>query len=309
MNSFLRPSHWSVVLTLVSASFVSVFAADPPKPLHDLLVIGGGYHDYARQKDILKAGIEERAYVDVELAYVPAANTEERAQFEIFSKPDWAKPYDIIIHDECSAGITNLEYIAKILEPHKTGLPAVFLHCAMHSYRSAGWVANAPSMTPWFELTGLQTTGHGAQRPIELTMLDDQNPITKGMTNWTTVNEELYNNIARKLLDTATPMIRGKQGTSETVVAWGNLYNGKAKVFGTTIGHNNMTVSDPRYLDLVTRGLLWAAGKLEPAYLKPAPKATGSIDLLPTDSEIAALLTKDTLALLAEQSDAECGCQ
>ena len=140
-------------------------------------------------------------------------------------------------------------------------------------------------------------------------MLDDQNPITKGMTNWTTVNEELYNNIARKLLDTATPMIRGKQGTSETVVAWGNLYNDKAKVFGTTIGHNNLTVSDPRYLDLVTRGLLWAAGKLEPAYLKPAPKATGSIDLLPTDSEIAALLTKDTLALLAEQSDAECGCQ
>jgi type 1 glutamine amidotransferase len=32
-------------------------------------------------------------------------------------------------------------------------------------------------------------------------------------------------------------------------------------VFSTTIGHNNATVADARYLDLVTRGLLWACGK------------------------------------------------
>jgi type 1 glutamine amidotransferase len=38
--------------------------------------------------------------------------------------------------------------------------------------------------------------------------------------------------------------------------------SGKARVFSTTLGHNNATVADPRYLDLVTRGLLWACGKL-----------------------------------------------
>ena len=46
------------------------------------------------------------------------------------------------------------------------------------------------------------------------------------------------------------------------VVVWTNEYNGKAKVFGTTLGHNNATVQDPRYLDLVTRGLLWSTGHL-----------------------------------------------
>jgi len=46
------------------------------------------------------------------------------------------------------------------------------------------------------------------------------------------------------------------------VVAWINDYHG-TRVFSTTIGHNNATVEDARYLDLVTRGLLWACGKLD----------------------------------------------
>ena len=47
----------------------------------------------------------------------------------------------------------------------------------------------------------------------------------------------------------------------ETVVAWANQYD-QTRVFSTTVGHNNDTVADARYLDLVTRGLLWSCGKL-----------------------------------------------
>jgi len=36
----------------------------------------------------------------------------------------------------------------------------------------------------------------------------------------------------------------------------------KSKVFATTLGHNNATMEAPVYLDLVTRGLLWACDKL-----------------------------------------------
>jgi type 1 glutamine amidotransferase len=82
------------------------------------------------------------------------------------------------------------------------------------------------------------------------------------------VREELYNNI--KVFPTAHPLARGKQmvkqkdGTEKAVdyvVVWANDY-GKTRVFSTTLGHNNATVSDARYLDLVTRGLLWSCGKL-----------------------------------------------
>ena len=47
---------------------------------------------------------------------------------------------------------------------------------------------------------------------------------------------------------------------------------GKTKVFATTLGHNNETVADARYLDFVARGLLWAVGKLDETHLKPAAK-------------------------------------
>jgi type 1 glutamine amidotransferase len=109
--------------------------------------------------------------------------------------------------------------------------------------------------------------------------VEKQHPITRTLSDWTTIKEELYNNI--KVFDTAKPIARGKQivkqrdGTEKEVdyvVAWTNDYE-KARVFNTTIGHNNETVSDDRYLDLVTRGLLWACDKLEAGYLKqPASK-------------------------------------
>jgi type 1 glutamine amidotransferase len=83
------------------------------------------------------------------------------------------------------------------------------------------------------------------------------------------VDEELYNNASGQLEPTAHALARGSQGRAESIVVWTNTYNGKTKVFGTTLGHNNQTVGDPRYLDLVTRGLLWSVDKLEDRYLKP----------------------------------------
>ena len=38
--------------------------------------------------------------------------------------------------------------------------------------------------------------------------------ITKGMENWTTVKEELYNNITGNVLETAQPLARGKQAAA-----------------------------------------------------------------------------------------------
>jgi type 1 glutamine amidotransferase len=46
------------------------------------------------------------------------------------------------------------------------------------------------------------------------------------------------------------------------MVVWVNDFHG-ARVFSTTLGHNTETVGDPRYLDLVTRGLLWSVKRLE----------------------------------------------
>jgi hypothetical protein len=252
--------------------------AGPPIPLRALLITGGCCHDYGKQKDILKDGLEARAYIVVDQIHTDDKST--KPPLAILGNPDYAKGYDVVIHDECAADISDPAVIAAVLAPHRQGIPGVNLHCAMHCYRVGNPNTRATAgeqRSAWFDYLGLQSSGHGPQEPIALHFLDAKSPITEGMGDWTTIREELYNNI--QIFPTATPLIRGKQSIKqkddtikevETVVAWANQYE-KTRVFSTTIGHNNQTVGDARYLDLVTRGLLWSCGKLDGEYLKAAP--------------------------------------
>jgi putative membrane-bound dehydrogenase-like protein len=241
-------------------------------PLRALLVCGGCCHDYEKQAVILRDGIQARANVQVDVIRAEDAGT--KPYFPMYENKDWAKGYNIVIHDECSADIKDMPYVQNIVDAHKAGLPAVNMHCAMHSYRTGTDV--------WFEFLGVQSSAHGWQKPISIDFTDTSSPITKGMANWTTVNEELYNNV--KVFDTAKPLALGSQpqsnGKTDTaVVAWTNDYHG-TRTFTTTLGHNNETVSDARYLDLVVNGLLWSCNKLNASYLKPYKGPKGSFEVI-----------------------------
>jgi len=236
--------------------------AEEVKPLKALLITGGCCHNYAVQKDLLKQGIEARANIIVDQIHTDDKTV--KPDLPIYGVPDYAKGYDIVIHDECAAGVNDDATVKGVLAPHKAGMPAVNLHCAMHSYRigkpnEPANEAGSPH-AQWFEFLGLQSSGHGPQKPILITHVDKEHPITKTLEDWTTINEELYNNI--KVFDTAHVLAKGKQGNQEAVVTWTNDYKG-TRVFNTTIGHNDETVGDARYLDLVTRGVLWATKKLD----------------------------------------------
>lgn len=230
-------------------------SAEPARPLRVLLITGGCCHNYGKQKELLKQGLEARANVKVDVVY--SEDTSTKARFDLYQKANWAEGYDAVIHDECTSDVKEIPYVQNILAAHKKGLPAVNLHCAMHCYRTG--------TNDWFEFVGIQSTGHGPQQPIEVSYIDRDHPVAKPLENWTTINEELYNNV--KVFETARPLARGRQGTNDYVVTWVNQY-GKTRVFSTTLGHNNDTVGDPRYLDLVTRGLLWSCDKLDSGYLK-----------------------------------------
>lgn len=231
---------------------------EPARPLKALLIAGGCCHDYAKQHEVLYKGIQERANVRVDVMWTRDKST--NPPLPLYDDPDWAKGYDIIIHDECAASNKDLKVMENILEVHKT-IPAVHLHCAMHSFRNG--------TDKWPKHLGLHSTGHGPQKPLEITYTNPDHPITKTLENWVTKNEELYNN--REIFD-AEPLALATQKVGDrensAVVAWTNTKQG-APTFSTTIGHNTYTVEDPRYLDLVTRGMLWAAGKLNDDYLKP----------------------------------------
>ena len=247
------------------ALLASPFARAENKPLRALIIAGGCCHDYENQPKILSAGIQARSNVQVDILWTDDKST--TPYFPLYEKEDWAKGYDVIIHDECAAGVKDLALVQRIIKAHET-VPAVNLHCAMHSYRTG--------TDDWFNFLGLQSSAHNWQRPIAIHYNDAEHPITKGLSDWPTVNEELYNNVKMhggKPVASGVQDQKSKEGVEAPVnytVAWTNEFGPrKTRSFSTTIGHNNATVADDRYLDLVTRGLLWSCDKLNAEYLKP----------------------------------------
>ncbi|MCF6314677.1 MAG: ThuA domain-containing protein [Verrucomicrobiales bacterium] len=276
-NAFLKTLSALALSTLL----VNGSPTKAAEPLKILLIAGGCCHDYAGQPKVLKAGIESRINAEVTIEYNPDTST--KATFKTYEKDNWADKYDVILHDECSASVTDPAYVKRILDAHRKGTPAVNVHCAMHSYRWGNYkepVKAGADNAGWYEMLGIQSTSHGPHAPIDIKYEDKAHPISKGMADWTTINEELYNNV--QVFDTAHVLAKGTQmqkprkkkgkkanpnakaKKAESVVVWTNQYGpNKTRIFSTTIGHHTETVADDKYLDLVTRGLLWVTKNIK----------------------------------------------
>lgn len=272
LNNPMHPSIQSRMNHVLSSSLalalwsLSTIAAEPAKPIKALLVTGGCCHDYTRQKAIMPDGISARANVTWTVVQEGGSGVNRQdIQNSIYQKPDWAKGFDIVVHNECFADDADPEFIERVLAPHRSGLPAVVLHCTMHTFR-------ALKTDVFREFLGVTSTHHGIQHPLDIKNLQPNHPVMKGFPAlWITGNEELYaidklwpNTVA---LGQAPDKKKDASGAwvdapKQNTVIWVNTF-GKGRVFGTTLAHNNKTMQDPVCLDLFTRGLLWACDKLD----------------------------------------------
>lgn len=227
-------------------------------PLKVLMVTGGCCHDYENQKHILAEGISARANVEFTIVHeeTPDGKKGKDHKISIYSKPDWSKGYDVVLHNECFGAVTDVPFVEGIAKPHFDGLPAVMLHCSTHSYRTAETDA-------WRHVVGQKSMSHEKNRDLHVKNILPEHPVMKGFPmEWLDKADELYKN--EVLYPGFVPLAKayGEDTKKDHNLIWVNT-NGKGKVFGTTMGHNNSTMQDPVYLDLVTRGLLWACGKLD----------------------------------------------
>ncbi len=241
--------------------WTAVVADAAPQPLKVLIVTGGCCHDYDVQKVLLKKGLEQRAHLDVE--YVQQGGTATDSRIPLYEDANWADGFDCVIHDECFSDAKDPQWVARVLKPHREGLPAVVMHCAMHCYRDG--------TDDWFQFCGVTSRQHGAHYPHEVLTRDGSHPIMNTLgAGWANPAGELY--WIEKVWPTAHPLASAKnrEKGNEEVCVWTNEFGEKkTRVFGTTLGHHNVTVEHPQFLDLVTRGTLWACGKLDDTYLKP----------------------------------------
>jgi type 1 glutamine amidotransferase len=261
--AFARPRLWilaSVFALTVCFAHAQSPSQSPSTPtLRALLITGGCCHDYEMQKEILSEGIGERAArlgVAVEWTILHEGGESTDHRVSVYEHADWAKDFDIVLHNECFAGVTDTSFIEGIAAAHHAGVPAVVVHCSIHSYRNA--LTDA-----WRELLGVRSMRHErGKRPMTVRNQAADHPVMANFgETWETPNGELY--IIEKVLPTVTPLAvaHSPEENADQPVIWINQY-GKARVFGTTIGHHNETMLDPKYLETITRGFLWAADRL-----------------------------------------------
>lgn len=221
-------------------------------PLRALLITGGCCHNYAWQATALTNGIGTRAAVTWTVLNEGGKGT--RAQLDFYKNPGWAQPYDVIIHNECFADTDDADYVRAITAAHKKGKPAMVIHCAMHTYRAA-------KFDDWREFLGVTSRHHEHQSKYPVKVVAADHPVMKGFPNkWVTPMDELY--VIEKLWPGAKALassVSEKTGEVQPVV-WVNDYQG-TRVFGTTYGHSDDTFRDPVFIELLARGLVWAAGK------------------------------------------------
>jgi type 1 glutamine amidotransferase len=248
-----------LALTIWMSFTVTTIAAETKATkLKGLLITGGCCHDYERQKVILTEGLSQRVSISWDIVHEGDPN-DRTYKISVYNNPNWSRGYDVIVHSECFGSVEDVKFVEQIVRGHtETGIPAVVLHCSMHTYRAA-------ATDEWRKLLGVTSRRHEkGGRALDVKPAAISDPIMKGFpASWTTPGDELY--VIENLWPNCTPLAiaYGEDTKQDHPVIWKNTY-GKARVFGTTLGHNNLTMSADAWLDCVARGMLWTLDKLNP---------------------------------------------
>ena len=178
------------LLLFFSLSLPFFSYSEEKKKLKGLLVTGGGHHDYATQKNIITLEISKRISVEWDVLF----EMDPRRMKGLLGTDDWAKGYDFIFYNFCFAREDDSQFIDKIVEVHKGGVPAIAMHCAMHTFHLF-LRDQKPEEKSWNKMLGVVSSGHGPHVPYDVTIAEDQtkHPVVKGLpSKWRTPKGELY---------------------------------------------------------------------------------------------------------------------
>ncbi|MFU8848535.1 MAG: ThuA domain-containing protein [Opitutales bacterium] len=258
---FLKRGRRLLASTLASIIAIFVFSAcasistDTDETLKVLFITGGGWHDFSDQEKVLAEGLSERLNIEFTIDHTAGSDPSYRP--ERFDDPDWVKGYDLVLYNMSLSRRQQSETAQAIIDSHvKHGVPAVLLHGSTHSYRHTG-------NENWFNFLGAKSMSHEAQGAFTNEVLQPDHPVMQGFPNpWAQEQGELYR--IEAVMPTATVLTQamGKNPERYQPTIWVNEYAG-VRVFVTTIGHHTATMASDTYLDLLTRGILWAVGRVD----------------------------------------------
>jgi len=225
----------------------SLFAQEKKKK--SVLMVWGGWegHEPKQTVDVFAPWLEKEGF-DVEIS----------EGLDAYRDKDNLNSKDLIIQavtmypekEEDSARIENL------------------LRAVMGGVNLAGWHGGLcdsfRNNTDYQFMTGGQWVAHpGGIIDYEVKITDQDDPITKGLSDFKMHSEQYYMHVdpINEVLATTTfsdehaPWIKGV----EMPVAWKKRF-GKGKVFYSSLCHVAKDFEVPEALEIMKRGILWAAG-------------------------------------------------
>ena len=255
------------------------FARAEVTPLQGLYITNYSnfWHDYESQKDSFMDGISRYLNITFDLV-----GKDPNDALNLMKKPNFGVNYDVIIYNMCFADDFDVERINNVIsQTRDLGVPAVLLHCSMHSFqqtspnypehdlelRVAEWEwreAHPNTEFPyWWRFTGIDTLSHDWPRSVVSTQANLEHPITQGLpTSINIQKDELYQNLLIK--EDVVPLYTAysPQSKKDHLVAWTHRV-GAGQVFATTLGHDHHTLEHDSYHQLVAKGIAYITGTLD----------------------------------------------
>jgi type 1 glutamine amidotransferase len=224
------------------------------KRIRVLEVAGGCCHDYPVQAAMMMKLLANELPIDWTVMNVGGVNG--NVVPALYNDPSWYRGYDLVIHNECFTPADSLvseQYLSNAAAATKAGVPAIVLHCAMHTFR-------AEPGDLWRGILGVRSVRHERAATFSVKAAAAGSPILAGVDpSWVTPIDELY--VIERTLPGTTPVALGVSPVDgkEYPVVW--THQTGARVFGTTLGHGQDTWNDPNFQKIFVQGVRWALGK------------------------------------------------
>ena len=201
------------------------------------LIVYGGWegHDPEGISALLAAQLEQNN-----------VQVERTADLDVFAQRDLTA-FDLIIPVWTMETIAS-ELLEPLLKAVRNGTGIAGLHGIIDSFRHEA---------EFHLMFGGQWVTHFefAVRTYQVLMDGEPDPITSGLPDVTVTTEQYY-----LLVDPANTVLATMR-VDDTVmpIAWTKTY-GNGRVFYCSLGHDLAVLQQPPVLEMVTRGMLWAAG-------------------------------------------------
>ena len=197
----------------------------------------GWFHDYQQQIKTISSNINQYMNADIDVIV---------GDIERLKTTDFSNGYDLLIYNFCHAAQRDNELLQSLMSPVvNEGKPLIALHCAMHSFQYS---------PDWATFLGLKTLRHEQQRSFAVEKVGNHKLIADLAETWTLSSDELYITISQD--EGIVPLLQsyGIETKKQHTQAW--LYqSGKGKVIGTTLGHNEQTLTDSNFQQFIANSI------------------------------------------------------